>query len=385
MSATVRIGEVDLVGDAELRDLAQHSGGPCLSILMPTHRAGAETRQDPIRLANLLDEARARLDDAGVAAGEAEGLLAPHRALLGDHEFWRFLADGLALYSAPGLHRRFRVPIALPDEVAVGPSFRIRPLLPLAAGDGHFFVLALAQNQVTLYQATRSTIAELPAGPIPPTIDDALAYEDPERQLQYRSNTGQTAQFHGHGVGGELDKQALERFLRAVDRGVVEVLGGDPSPLVLASVAYYVPIYRSVTRHPNVLERGVEGSPERRSPADLHAAAWSLVEPVLAAAREQSLDRIRTAPAERVAFAITDVVTAAHEGRVDTLLLSDGPPLPGHVDATTGAATPVDEAAPGTEDLLDRAAIDTLRHGGRVFVVDEAALDDSRVAALLRF
>lgn len=385
MSGPVRIGEVDLVGAGELRDVAQAHPGPCVSVFLPTHRGGPQTRQDPIRLRNLLDEAGAQLASSGLDPRQQGELLAPWRALLDDGEFWRYLADGLALYGAPGFHRRFRVPLPLDEEVTVGPSFRIRPLLPLLAGDGHFFVLALSQNEVKLYEATRSTIAELPSGPIPSSMAEALAHEDPERQLQLHSGGGQTAQFHGHGAGDEIDKATLERFFRAVDRGVAEVLGDDRQPLVLASVAYYAPIYRAISRHPQLLDGSVEGNPEHRGPLELHAGAWPLAEPVLAAARQQALDRLRSAPTARVATALPDVVSAAREGRVETLLVTPAPPTWGRVDPDTGAVTVTDLPADDAEDLLDRAVADTLLSSGTPLLVEPTDLEQTSVAALLRF
>lgn len=385
MSEPVLIGEVDLLGMADVRELAIERTGPCVSVLLPTHRGGPQVRQDPIRLRNLLDEASTRLASSGLGSRRCEELLAPHRALLDDRDFWRYLSDGLALYSSPGFHRRFRVPLPFVEEVAVGGSFRLGPLLPLLAGGGHFFVLSLSQNEVKLYEATRSTIAELPLGSIPPSMAEALAHEDPERQLQFRSGGGQTAQFHGHGAGGEVDKQTLERFFRAVDSGVVATLGGDPSPLVLAAVGYYAPIYRSISRHPNVIEMCVEGNPEHRSPVELHAEAWPLAEPVLASARQQALGRLRDAPTARVATALADVLAAAREGRVDTLVVTPGPSTWGRVDPSTGAAVETEGPASDGEDLLDRAVADTLLNAGTALVVDGSELQDTSAAALLRF
>lgn len=37
----------------------------------------------------------------------------------------------------------------------VDDRFHVTPLLPLLAGDGHFFVLALSQNQIGLLEGTR--------------------------------------------------------------------------------------------------------------------------------------------------------------------------------------------------------------------------------------
>ena len=45
---------MDSVTIDDLKALIEREGGPCVSLFMPTHRAGAETQQDPIRFRNLL-------------------------------------------------------------------------------------------------------------------------------------------------------------------------------------------------------------------------------------------------------------------------------------------------------------------------------------------
>ena len=92
---------MDLLSGQELEQLIGKPGGPCVSIFLPTHRAGAETRQDPIRLKNLIGEARDLLLAKGLRAAEADVILAPARDLLGDGVFWRHQGDGLAVFLSP--------------------------------------------------------------------------------------------------------------------------------------------------------------------------------------------------------------------------------------------------------------------------------------------
>ena len=46
----------------EIQNLLHTPGRPCVSIYMPTVRAGAETQQNPIRLKNLLRRVQERLE-----------------------------------------------------------------------------------------------------------------------------------------------------------------------------------------------------------------------------------------------------------------------------------------------------------------------------------
>ena len=275
MSAANAIGEIDPLSVADIIALGS-ADGPCVSIFIPTHRHGPETLQAPIRLNNLISAAARDLRSNDVPKAVIDDLLAPPRRLLDDAAFWQHQSDGLAAFCAPSRFRSYRVPLPLAEEVTVAASFRVRPVLPLL-GDEAFFVLSLSQNAVRLFHATRHTIGALEPDLVPGSMAEALAHEDPERQLQYRSVGGQ-AQFHGHGAGAEINKAALERYLRAVDRAAIERLGDSRQPLVLACVGYYLSVYQSVTRYPNLVDRAVEGNPEHRSSTELHAAAWGIIE-----------------------------------------------------------------------------------------------------------
>jgi hypothetical protein len=205
MASPTVLGPIDPLNDADLVALAAGEG-PCVSILLPTHRHGPETRQGPIRLRNLTDRAAAELRDAGVGDDDIDTWLAPVRGLIDDQPYWQHQADGLALFAAPGRVSRWRLPAPMPEEVTVAASFRLRPLLPFRSDHDRFVILALSQGSIRLFEATRHTIAELDLGPIPASIDVALAHEDPERQQQFHNSGGPAPQFHGHGAGAELDK-----------------------------------------------------------------------------------------------------------------------------------------------------------------------------------
>src|SRR3546814_1187328 len=67
---------------------------------MPTHVAGRETVQDPVRLKNMLAEAERRLvDDGGMRRPDAAEILKPGHLLVDDPDFWRHQSTGLAVRS----------------------------------------------------------------------------------------------------------------------------------------------------------------------------------------------------------------------------------------------------------------------------------------------
>lgn len=379
------IGGVDLVGTVDLKELVTAGKGPCVSIFLPTHRSGSQTLQDRVKLRSLIGHARSRLESSGRGEKEVKELLLPCRQLLDDGNFWKYPADGLALYSAPGYFRRFWVQLPLEEAIHVDESFRIRPLLPVLTGDSRFFILTISQNQVKLYEATRNSIAELSLGPIPANMAEVLENEEFHKQLQFKSLGRSTVQFFGVGAGGEVDKESVEEFLRAIDRGVVKLLGEDSRPLVLAGVAYYSPLYRAMTRYPNVIDDSIEGNTEHQHPIELHAQAWRLVEPVFEKTRHQALERIRETATEHVATVITDVVSSAMQGGVDSLMIAQGPPIWGKTNPATGLVEEFDEPVAGSEDLIERAISETVLNDGKIYSVRACDLPQTTVAALLRF
>src|SRR4051794_1801229 len=103
---------MSLLSRDEIQTLTQTSGGPCVSIFMPTLRTG-DTQQNPIRFKNLLRSAEERLAGWGLRNGDSDSLLDPARRLVDDRLFWEHQEDGLALFRSPGVFKTYRLPLAL--------------------------------------------------------------------------------------------------------------------------------------------------------------------------------------------------------------------------------------------------------------------------------
>jgi len=377
---------IDVISFADVMSLGT-AEGPCVSMFMPTHRSGRETLQGPVRLRNLINSAWGELSGAGVDEAVIEAMAAPLQLLADDEDFWQHTAEGLALFSAPGRFEHYRVLTSLTEEVVVGASFRVRPILPSVSRDHSFYVLSLSQNTVDLFEATGSVMTMLDLGDTAPSMSVALELEDPERQLQFHSTGGGGVAFYGHGAGAELDKTAIQRFLRVVDRGVCERLGDAREPLILACVDYYLPLYRTITAYPNVLDTAVSGNPEHRSPTQLHVDALQLIEARTSGENRPGIERYRHGlDAGMTISAVADIVARAREGRIDTLLVTDVAPVWGRVAADTGTVSTSRPPSIYDEDLIDRAVFDTLAKGGDVVMTDAATLGTTTgVAATLRF
>src|SRR5690348_70579 len=107
---------------SDLDELVALDAQPAISLYLPTHVAGREIRQDPIRLKNLLSAAAERLS-ATRRRPEIEELLEPAGSLVGDEEFWRHQRQGLAVFLAAGFARIHKLPVPVPEEAFVADHF----------------------------------------------------------------------------------------------------------------------------------------------------------------------------------------------------------------------------------------------------------------------
>ena len=264
-----------ILSKSEFQQLGESASQFSVSIYLPTHVAGPDIRQDSIRLKNLAREAVDKLTHAGMETDAAEAMLSDAFALLDDQEFWRYQSQGLALFLTPETTKIYRLPLNFESLTVVGDRFHLKPLLPLFFDDQYFYLLALSQNQVRFFQATRYQISEIPLENIPASLDEALKYDDPEKQLQYHSgsNSGQ------------------RRFLIKVNNGLQTFLNAEKAPLVIASVDYLQSIYQEINTYSNLLTEGVSGNPDTAQPIDLQIAAWEKVAALLKTSHQDAFAR----------------------------------------------------------------------------------------------
>lgn len=370
--------------------------GWCISIFLPTHRAGTETQEDRIQLKNLLHQAEEELLATGMRAPEAWELLDAGQQLLQDDHFWRYQSDGLALFLARDVFRHYRLPHRFEPLTVVSERFHIKPLLPLFSGDGRFFVLAVSQGDIRLLQGTKYSISDFYLHAAPTSLAEALRWDDPEKQLQFHTGTvtpagkGQRpAIFHGHGVGVNDAKTNIRRYFRQLDRGVHELLGDEQAPLILAGVDYLLPIYREANTYPHLASAEIEGNPDKLSAEDLHSPAWALVEPLFREKREEAATKYRALAGAGSGLAsdrVQEALPAAYHGRIETLFVALNLQLWGSFDAQANVTQLHSEPEPGDADLLDLVAVHTLLNGGAVYALaPEAVPGQGSLAAVFRY
>jgi hypothetical protein len=380
----------DVVTRADVEALAETGDGPRVSLFLARHGSSTGVEQDRIAFKNLIGQARQGLERTGSRAPGARELLRPAVELLDDPAAWERPSKGLAVYLSTAGWRGYRLPVQLPTRVDMGPRFHIRPLLPMLTDDGRFYVVALSRNRVRLLVGTRDHIQEISLGRTPVDLDTALAWDELESDRLYHVSVREGVRAtvsHGRGIGGEVEKVRLTRFLRLVDDGLAEVLRDERAPLVVAGSDPEPAIFRQITRYPTVLDASLAGNADRDRPEDLHRRAWPFVEPIFRRERIEAAERFRRlAGTGRTAEDIETAVVAAIEGRVDVLFVWSDAERWGSIEPTTGRVTVRRNRRPDDVDLLEITAVRTLLGGGAVYAVPSLGLPDGEdVAAILRY
>lgn len=389
---------IDLVRQEDLTDLLAPREGTCVSLFLPTHRLGAERQQDPARLRNLLREARAQLEARGEEEEAAEALLAPAAGLVDDADFWLHRGDGLALFVAPGFFRAFRLAVTLPEQVAVGESFLVRPLLPGLTPEDTLYVLALSLNQVRLLEVRALGSRRIEDPRLPKDMDSALDYNYSQKTRDQHvvgprgSAPGKNGGIsHGHGDNDEENAKVDQlNYFRMVTKALAQVLPDRKAPLVLASVAEHLPRFEEAAHGDSLppLAGSIPGSPDHLSDDELTKRGQEL----LALYRQGEIDRElagyrEIAGTSRTKQDLVPLVSAAAYGRVDTLYLAEeAEPRFGTFDYDTGKVHVHHGPQNGNEDLLERLMRDTLGNSGRVVALPRELMPDGGdLAAVLRY
>ncbi len=383
---------MDTFGMSDLRSLTEPNEGPCVTLCMPTHPAGVDGQQDTVRLKNLTDRAEQQLADGWLRAPEARDLLELVRSLPTDHDFWDRRSHGLALYRDGGSLRRFRVPLRLSELVVVNRRFHVKPLLPLLTSGDRFFILTLSQKCVRLFEATEHHVEQVDVIGLPQRMEDALNLDGADRgaQSHFAMEGGkgkQSSVFHGQGGIPDTHKDELTQFFRLIDSALAPVLRDESIPLILAGVAYLLPIFRQTCRYAHLAEPALEGNCDHLSGRQVHEKAWPLIKPLLAEVRAEAGARYRQlAGTGKASDDLRQALPAACAGRIETLFVASDRDAWGTCDPQGQVVEVHEPQQPGDVDLLDMAAVQTLLHRGTVHALESGEMPaGAELAAVMRF
>ncbi len=391
-------GELVAFETAEQLKTLLSAEGPCLSIYMTlagdTAAPERNENQNGLRWSETFCNLEGKVDQYG----------RPGRDLVSSVEHWQAVSDALRQPEAAGAKaiavfragNLFTVAVmAQPtqDRAVLGPHFYIRPLLAELVRPRTFYLLALSEKNTRLLRCTWRSSEEVALPPGTQTDFETWMNQDkPDHTAVDNAMTTGTQGASGPNAlapkGSDREKKGeyLLHFFRQIDRGVNEVLKGKTEPLVLCAVEYETPLYREVNHYGQLAAEEVRGAPNGLKSGEMHARAIEALERCYLQKIDETIADWNHRVGGGASSRLKEVVTAAHEGRVLTLLISDSDEKIGVYDEATHSVKARETGSPNDEDIMNEAAIQTILHAGKVLVAPHNKMPNGNsLAAIYRY
>lgn len=388
-----------LIKKQDIEKLLNVQNGLCISIYIPTHRAGHETLsgQDHILFKNKIKEAKELLSRHNVPESEIETYMKPAEELSDDNNFWRHQAEGLAVFITKGFSAHYNLPVAMPEKVYVLDQFYFTPILPILSQNGRFFILNLYREKVTFYEATIEKIRQIDISSfVPESMNESLKFDvkgnDQDFNHSRTTTNGSNILVNAQGfTQGDQQHDRVREFMLDIDNNLQQILHDATEPLVLAGVDHYCSIYRNISKYKNIVPGNINVNEGVDNANDLHEKALAIMKPRMQQSHTDSLNRYQNVAGTGVTS--EDIATVAAEavhGRIDTLFIAPGEPVWGTYDSVKATAEIHEDYRRGDDDLVNLAAIKTIAQGGTVFVsnyngLGEVSNGSANVKALFRY
>ncbi len=362
-----------VLSSATLARLRRQRPYPAVTVLMPTHRREPDNAQDPVRLRNLMAEAKDQLQaDPAVTRDRRIDVTEQLDMAVSEIDL-AHAEDGLAVFAAPGEHEIWSLNRTVPERVVLADTFLTRNLVAAKAAERPLWVLALSADRVSLWSGAGERVTEADNDPFPLT----RSLEDPDVERKERVGD----------VPSTFSDEQTRQFFRQADTATAAVLARDPRPLFVAGDTAALSLLDDVG---SVAGRAVAHVPHgglASGPAD---AVWQAARPYARSRAEQDiaevlgeLDKARG----RRAFAagVDEIRQNVESGRVALLAVEEN--YRETVRQAGGHLLPAESGdLDAVDDIVDEIVERSLDTGAAVrFVPDGTLADVGGIASALRY
>ncbi len=378
-------------------DLAQVHNAHCVSLYMPTHRAGQEVveEQDSVTLKNLLKETKKQLAEYGLQQNKIQEYLEPAQKLVGDEDFWRHQSDGLSMFLYGDKFEYMTVPLNFDEKVYLGDHLFLKPLIPLLNNDERFFILVLSLGHVRFFEGTMHSIVEVEVeGLVPQGIQESIRVgtDVEQKSLQFRSGqtaTGEGAIYHGHGEGSNSEKkEETLKYFREIDAGIMKMLNGENAPMLLACVDYLKPLYEEANNYKNLFTTNISGNHDKTKMIRLHELAVKALQNHFLSKTDEEKARFQNLMNQGLSsYQTEEIITAALAGRIETLFVQKSKNLWGIFNKEKNQVMVQKEKTIANTCLLNLASTATIQNGGKVHLMPDEDMPekDTLLNAIYRY
>ncbi|WP_432840467.1 hypothetical protein [Dactylosporangium sp. CA-092794] len=360
-----------------VKDLAKltPSGYPAVSLLMPTHRTAPANQQDPIRLRNLLSEARRRLETDETVPRDVANQVYDEIADAAEHVDMRHTGEGLALFASPGqVHVRL-LESPVQERVVIADTYEVRDVVADAARHHRYWALVLSEQPTRLWSGDGAELVEVHSHGFP------FTHEGPGGLVGLPRDYGQEPSKH--------EAERHRQFFRDIATALTRIDNLDTRPVFVLGVERYLAYFAEEWGRP--FAGTVAGNYDHAGAHEVYQllgprlAAYTTMQQVVAL---EALDASRGA--NRFASGLAEVWALARQGRGAHLLVEETYHTAAwvHEDHLHPPDQEPHQGAPHVlvDDAVDDIVESVARQGGEVtFVGDGSLAADERIALIVRY
>ncbi|MDQ0954851.1 hypothetical protein QFZ24_008774 [Streptomyces phaeochromogenes] len=356
-----------------LTELRRPRPYPAVSVLTPTHRREPDKAQDPVRLRNVLAEAKKQLEsDPAVTRELRIDVVGQLEQALAEVDL-AHSEDGLAIFAAPGEHQVWSLARTVPERVVLSDTFLTRNLVAAQAAERPFWVLAVSADRISLWSGGGGHVVESEADGFPLT----RSLEDPDAERKERVGD----------LPSTFRDERTRHFLRDGDTALTGVLRGDPRPVYVTGEQAALSLLDEVGTVTKDAVHVAHGGLAHAS-AD---TVWQAVSPLVTAEDRKSADTVarelETAKGRRAfAAGVDEVWQNATAGRVRLLAVEENYRVTVRDDGGDHLAPADTGDLDARDDIVDEIVEQCLDTGAQVRFVPDGTLGDAEgIAGVLRY
>ncbi|MFJ2768470.1 chemotaxis protein [Streptomyces sp. NPDC087300] len=357
---------------ATLAGLRQPRPYPAVTVVLPTHRREPDNAQDPVRLRNLVAEAKERLRaDPAVTAEHAADVSGQLDKALEEVDLVH-AEDGLVVLAAPGEHQVWSLARSVPARVVLADTFLTRNLVAAQAAERPYWVLAVSADRVTLWSGTPERVTEHRADGFPLT----RSLEDPDAQRKERIGD----------LPSTFRDEQTRAFLREADQALAAVLGAEPRPLFVAGEAAALSLLDDVGTAADGASPIRHGGLAQGPATAVHEAVLPALADRAKSEQDAALKELDGAQGRKqYAAGLDEVWQNAMTDRVGLLAVEDT--YRATVRDHGGHLVPAESGdLDARDDIVDEIVERALDGGAKVrFLAEGTLADRGRIAAVLRY
>ena len=346
---------------------------PAVSVLTPTHRREPDKAQDPVRLRNVVAEAKKQLEgDPAVTRERRMDVVEQLEQALAEVDL-AHAEEGLAIFAAPGEHQVWSLARTVPERVVLSDTFLTRNLVAAQAAERPFWVLAVSADRISLWSGGPGQVVETETAGFPLT----RSLEDPDAERKERIGD----------LPSIFRDERTRHFLRDGDTALAGVVRADPRPVYVTGEQAALSLLEEV----GAVTKDAVHVPHGGLAHANADAVWQAVRPLVTAEDRKNVDNVTRAletarGRKEFAAGVDEVWQNATAGRVRLLAVEENYRVTVRDDGGDHLVPAESDDLDARDDIVDEIVEQCLDTGAQVrFVPDGTLGDEAGIAGVLRY